>query len=80
MNPKIKITNACQQDWHQMQTVDGCKFCTSCQKQVIDFMAMDNHEIIQKMKQEKEVCARMSASQLAAINRQLNAAPTAAPK
>jgi hypothetical protein len=45
MENKIRIQNPCNENWNSMSTDKNGRFCTSCNKTVIDFTKMKNTEI-----------------------------------
>lgn len=64
MQKKIQIINPCSQDWNQMMDFKQNKFCSKCEKEVIDFTGFTKREIIKKITGPKEVCAKIKKSQL----------------
>lgn len=63
---KIEIPNPCHEDWNTMTPEAKGRFCSSCEKIVIDFTGMTSREISQTLKSQKNVCGRINESQLAA--------------
>jgi hypothetical protein len=45
MENKIRISNPCNENWNSMSTDKKGRFCTYCNKTVIDFTKMKNPEI-----------------------------------
>lgn len=73
MSNKINLTipTPCHENWDKMTPVEKGRFCGSCQKQVVDFSTMSDHELAQFFKkpilsQSKEgsVCGRFMTEQL----------------
>jgi TonB family protein len=62
----LSIPNPCQEKWEKMQETPLGRFCTSCEKEVIDFTQMSDNEIKEYfIKQaDKRVCGRLKNSQL----------------
>jgi hypothetical protein len=60
----IKITNPCHEDWNKMTTTESGKFCKACTKEVIDFTAKSDEEIIKHYGHYGNVCGRFHPSQL----------------
>ena len=42
---KIKIQNPCEENWNSMSANKKGRFCSSCNKTVVDFTKMENSEI-----------------------------------
>jgi len=62
----IAIENPCHENWDQMTPETQGRFCSSCEKIVIDFSEMSDSEILQffnKPKTEK-ICGRFKTEQL----------------
>lgn len=73
MNNKINLTipTPCHENWDNMTPVEKGRFCGSCQKKVIDFSTMSDHELAQFFKKpilslskEGSVCGRFMTEQL----------------
>ncbi|MFT5926876.1 MAG: hypothetical protein ACI9WL_001628 [Rubritalea sp.] len=62
----FKIPEPCQEDWNQMTPSAKGRFCSSCEKTVIDFTKMNAFEIGNYLKenQAKGVCGHINTSQL----------------
>jgi hypothetical protein len=45
MENKIKIQNPCEEKWNSMSANKKGRFCSSCNKTVVDFTKMENSEI-----------------------------------
>jgi hypothetical protein len=48
----IHIPKPCSQDWGGMTPDGQGRFCGSCNKTVVDFTKMDNHEIVEYLKNQ----------------------------
>lgn len=62
---ELKIDNPCAADWQKMQSTEKGHFCLSCQKNVIDFTALGEHEVESFFKNYKgKICGRFQPHQL----------------
>lgn len=68
----IQIPAPCSQKWEEMSNQQGHKFCSSCQKNVIDFTNLDNRSIVKIVMEAKakgkSVCGRLASQQLKKLN------------
>lgn len=67
MSKKIqyKIPQPCHENWQKMTSVEQGKFCTACQKTVVDFSLMSDPEIILHIsKSSGNICGRFMPEQL----------------
>jgi hypothetical protein len=64
----IQIPEPCHEDWHKMSPTEKGKFCHVCTKEVVDFTAKSDEEIINYFQNHGNICARFHDSQL---NREL---------
>ena len=60
----ISIPTPCHESWDSMDTTERGAFCHSCQKEVIDFSAMTDREVIEFLEKHKTGCGRFRADQL----------------
>ena len=62
---KISLPASCRQSWSEMQAVSDGRYCTACQKKVIDFTAMTDAELIHFFQQTiGPICGRFAPEQL----------------
>ena len=63
---QLTIPVPCHENWDNMSPVEKGRFCSSCQKQVIDFSNMSDREIGQFFKKPStgSVCGRFMQDQL----------------
>lgn len=75
---QLNIQDPCQENWEKMTTNDLGKYCSKCEKNVIDFTGMTDKEIFLLMsKKEGKICGRIMHSQLQRpiYNRDIHAVP-----
>lgn len=61
----LSIPRPCHQSWDRMTEVEKGKFCTSCQKTVIDFTSMSDRQLAEFFKKpEAATCGRFHSDQL----------------
>ena len=61
----VNIASPCLANWDEMTNSDKGKFCSSCQKTVVDFTKMSDREIIEYFwKSRGSVCGRLTDEQL----------------
>lgn len=63
---RISIENPCHEDWQGMTPEAQGRFCSACEKTVIDFSQMSDAEILQYFSQPRteKVCGRFKSEQL----------------
>ncbi|RFM28606.1 carboxypeptidase-like regulatory domain-containing protein [Deminuibacter soli] len=67
MKPTVQlfIPTPCHEDWHKMQPGSQGRFCNACSKQVIDFSAMSDQQVLQYFSAAQgNVCGRFNSHQL----------------
>jgi hypothetical protein len=65
-NIQLHIPEPCHENWDNMTPADKGRFCSSCQKEVVDFSIMTDREMAQFFKRPAtgSVCGHFSNSQL----------------
>ncbi len=62
---ELKIENPCSADWSEMSATEKGRFCTQCEKTVIDFTKFSDDAVIKLLEQNKgSMCGRLHNSQL----------------
>lgn len=62
---EIQIADPCQQAWTEMTPIRNGRFCTSCEKTVVDFSEMSDGEILRIAQQHQgNICGRFRPDQL----------------
>jgi len=62
---KIQISNPCQEEWEGMQMHPTGKFCSSCQKSVVDFTQFSDRDLQNWFnKNQGKSCGRFNPEQL----------------
>lgn len=61
---KISIPEPCHENWLEMTSTDKGRFCSSCQKNVIDFTKSSDREILLSFNETQKLCGRFKISQL----------------
>lgn len=65
---RISVPKPCSENWDAMMASEKGKFCSSCQKNIIDFTTFSDREILKYYNQNSKICGRFHSSQ---INRNL---------
>ena len=60
----ISIPTPCHESWDSMDATERGAFCHRCQKEVIDFSAMTDREVIEYLEKHKTGCGRFRKDQL----------------
>ena len=60
----ISIPTPCHESWDGMDMTEHGAFCHSCQKEVIDFSAMTDREVIEYLAKHQAGCGRFRKDQL----------------
>ncbi len=61
----LKIEKPCTENWNTMQSADTGKYCTACNKKVIDFTKLNNEQIINILSSSAgSLCGRLNEGQL----------------
>ncbi len=62
---QLHIPEACHENWDRMTSVEKGRFCSSCQKQVVDFTGMNDEQLLAFFKRSTgSVCGRFMQDQL----------------
>jgi len=63
---QISIPKPCNEDWNQMTLVEQGRFCSSCQKCVVDFTAYSDRQLFEYLNKHKgqKICGRFEYTQL----------------
>jgi hypothetical protein len=66
---RLQIPKPCHEDWSTMDPTEQGRFCQLCKKEVVDFTAMSDKEVLNYFSvNSPNICGRMAKSQ---INRSL---------
>ena len=61
----LSIADPCHEDWNKMTAVEQGRFCSSCQKNVVDFTTQSDEEIISFFNNYNgSACGRFTDDQL----------------
>jgi hypothetical protein len=62
---QLNITEPCHENWQNMTPQEQGRFCSSCQKTVVDFTMMSDQEVLNYfLKADHNVCGRFADDQL----------------
>jgi len=62
---RIDIPRPCNESWADMPQAEAGRFCSSCQKTVVDFSALTNKELLHYFSNRKDIpCGRFHKEQL----------------
>lgn len=70
---KITLPQPCHEPWANMNTIENGRYCSSCNKAVVDFTTMTNQQIIDHLSASNgNICGRITAPQFNQVNKQLS--------
>ncbi|MDN3659184.1 carboxypeptidase-like regulatory domain-containing protein [Ferruginibacter paludis] len=62
---QLTIETPCDKNWASMQPAEQGRFCSACEKNVVDFTGMSNNEVYNTiLKSDATICGRFNNSQL----------------
>ena len=61
---QISLPTPCHESWGKMGATERGAFCSSCQKEVVDFSAMTDREVIESLSRNKLGCGRFRKDQV----------------
>jgi len=61
---QISIPKPCHESWQNMTPVEKGRFCSSCQKTVLDFTHLSDNEIIKLVSKNDNLCVRLKENQI----------------
>ncbi len=72
----LSIPTPCHENWNNMQPTEKGRFCNACAKQVVDFSAMSDREVLNYLNNLKgqQICGRATPGQLSRVMEQLGPA------
>lgn len=70
-HPYLDFGFKCNQDWSKMADLGENKYCSVCEKSIIDFTTMSNTDVLHYLNQNQKVCGKMSDTQLNELNTRL---------
>ncbi|GAB3827216.1 carboxypeptidase-like regulatory domain-containing protein [Hymenobacter jeollabukensis] len=72
MATRLSVPQPCPTDWAQMTPVAGGRYCTSCEKVVVDFTRMNEAEVLAWLGRHGRTCGHFRPNQLAHNQRPRN--------
>ncbi|EDP95735.1 carboxypeptidase-like regulatory domain-containing protein [Kordia algicida OT-1] len=60
----VQIPAPCHESWHKMLPTEKGRFCHTCTKEVVDFSAKSDEEVIKYLTNNGNLCGRFHQSQL----------------
>ena len=62
---RLQVPKPCHESWENMTEMDRGRFCSSCQKKVVDFSLMNDHQVLEYISKTKSgLCGHFSVDQL----------------
>jgi len=62
---QLRIKEPCHESWNKMHSLPGGRFCSSCEKTVVDFSEMTDNEVVRFIqKNNQKLCGRFRPEQL----------------
>ncbi|MBT3586646.1 MAG: hypothetical protein HN509_17180 [Halobacteriovoraceae bacterium] len=56
---EYQIASPCDESWQDMTGDQGCRFCSSCEKNVYNLSAMNELDLFELLKSDEKVCVRL---------------------
>ncbi len=72
----LSIQQPCLENWEAMSPTEQGKFCSNCQKEVVNFTTYSLAEIKQHLERTSDSCGRFRKMQIEAFNVRYQALPT----
>jgi hypothetical protein len=60
----INVPEPCHEGWENMSPTQKGRFCSSCEKEVVDFSKKTDEELVKELAGKTNLCGRFSSSQL----------------
>ena len=60
----IKIPEPCNEKWEKMTPTQNGRFCKVCSKEIFDFTELTNRQLVEKLENNENVCAKYLDTQL----------------
>jgi len=62
---RFLVPEPCSENWNEMHSLPGGRFCDNCEKTVVDFSEMANNELVRFFeKNDQKLCGRFRSDQL----------------